>query len=316
VSLTWLTDLSVAAQKSGLVVHEVAGWQDRGHAHFTDVRGIVEHHTAGPKTGNAPSLGVVTRGRPGLDGPLANLLFARDASVFVVAAGVAWHAGIGHGYGFSTNLANYEALGIEAESTGAGDWTAAQLAAWPRLNNALGGHYGFPARMMIAHYEWTTLKIDPHGLPGGMTWLRAASARATSGGDDMGTVLYGHTGRGTTLAPGSWRVIAVSDAGAVSVAEGPARVTGKFSFVLDRPVGVRIESYVAKPDGKGGWLYYAPQGVADFVGGTAHEYTVVSKVPSGMRLRFRALQLAGYELDAPEPPARIIQAIYNLDSRS
>lgn len=312
MSLTWLTDLSVAVQKSGLVVHEVTGWQSRGHAHFKAVDGIVEHHTAGPKTGNIPSLGVLVRGRPGLSGPLCNLGFARDGSVYVVAAGVAWHAGVGSGHGFPANMANYYALGIEAESTGRGDWTPAQLAAWPRLNNALAGHYGFSSARMIGHFEWTPRKIDPYRLPGGMTWLRAASARPM--GDDMTTLIYGSTRRATVLAPGAWRTLAVSDAGHVSVARGPVDVSGVLELALDRDWPVRVESYVAKPDGKGGWLYYVSQGVQDFPGGQAHRYTVKTHLPAGMLLRFRALQLVPAGVAAP--PLNVVSLSYNLDARS
>lgn len=308
VSLTWLTDLSAAVQRSGLVVHEVAGWQGRGHAHFKAVDGIVEHHTAGPKTGNMPSLATLIRGRSGLPGPLCNLGFARDGSVYVVAAGVAWHAGVGSGHGFPANMANYYAIGIEAESTGAGDWTAAQLAAWPRLNNALGAHYGFSVARMIAHYEWTTRKIDPYRLPGGMTWLRAASARPM--GDDMTTLIYGSTRVPTALAPNEWRTLRVSDDGHVSVAKGPSYLSGVLTFTLDRPVSIRVESYVAKSDGKGGFIYYASQGSQDFIGGQAVRYTVKTKLPADMLLRFRAFQL-----DA-NAPASVVSLSYNLDARS
>jgi hypothetical protein len=308
VSLSWLTDLSAAVQKSGLVVHEVAGWQGRGHAHFRAVDGIVEHHTAGPKVGNIPSLATLVRGRPGLPGPLCNLAFARDGSVYVVAAGVAWHAGVGSGHGFPANMANYYAVGIEAESTGRGDWTSAQLAAWPSLNNALGGHYGFSVARMIAHFEWTPRKIDPYGLPGGMTWLRAASARPT--GDDMTTLIYGGTHLVTPLAVGEWRTIRVSDAGNVSVAKGPSYLSGVLSLSLDRPANVRVESYVARSDGKGGFVYYASQGAEDFSDAQAIRYTVKTKLPADMLLRFRAYQLDG------DAPASVVSTTYNLDARS
>ena len=43
--------------------------------------------------GDYPSLTTVTRGRVGLAGPLCNLGIGRTGRVYVVAAGVAWHAG-------------------------------------------------------------------------------------------------------------------------------------------------------------------------------------------------------------------------------
>jgi hypothetical protein len=38
---------------------------------MSGVRCVVLHHTAGPATGEAPSLSVVENGRPDLTGPLA-----------------------------------------------------------------------------------------------------------------------------------------------------------------------------------------------------------------------------------------------------
>ena len=49
------------------------------------IRGVICHHTAGPLAGNAPSLGIVTNGRPDLSGPLAQLCLGRDGTFFLVA---------------------------------------------------------------------------------------------------------------------------------------------------------------------------------------------------------------------------------------
>jgi hypothetical protein len=81
-------------------VTEVAGWQSRGSSSF-DPRGSVDHHTAGPATGDAPSLDTIIHGRPDLAGPLANVLIARSNLCYVVAAGRANHAGSG-GWGSLT----------------------------------------------------------------------------------------------------------------------------------------------------------------------------------------------------------------------
>lgn len=82
-----LTDLATVLRAAGLKVQEVPGWKTRGHGQMTSVETIACHHTAGPKTGNYPSLGVVRDGRPGLDGPLAQLGLARDGTWLVIAAG-------------------------------------------------------------------------------------------------------------------------------------------------------------------------------------------------------------------------------------
>lgn len=128
IYVPWLAD---AARLTGYPVVEVAGWQGRGHGGFRVVEGVVLHHTAdGP--GEYPSLRVVRDGRADLVGPLCNYGLGRSGTIYVVAAGVAWHAGASRWVGF-TDL-NDEFLGIEAESAGTrDDWTAEQHDAYPRL---------------------------------------------------------------------------------------------------------------------------------------------------------------------------------------
>jgi hypothetical protein len=128
IYIPWLVD---AARLTGYPVTEVGGWRTRGHGGMRVLEGVVCHHTAGPKTGNMPSLGVITNGRAGLAGPLANYGLARDGGVFVVAAGCAWHAGASAWAGFFD--LNDEFLGIEAEDDGDGLWTQEQLDSYPRL---------------------------------------------------------------------------------------------------------------------------------------------------------------------------------------
>lgn len=172
----YLTDLADACRKSGLPVVECAGWRTRGHAAFTAVNTIMAHHTAGPRNGEAPSLGVVTNGRPGLAGPLSQIVLGRSGTVYVVAAGVAWHAG-------NTRTAaegNYRAIGIEAEATGVDPWPAAQYDAYVRLCRALIDHYGLSPANVVGHKEAAVprgRKIDPNF---DMNAFRAAVGRAGS----------------------------------------------------------------------------------------------------------------------------------------
>src|ERR1035437_1796530 len=94
-SLLWLPDVLKAA---GLNVQAVDGWQTRGHGDFGKPLGILCHHTCGPKDGDIRDLHVLVDGRPPpdrLDGPLCNLALARSGVYWVVAAGKAWHAGVG-----------------------------------------------------------------------------------------------------------------------------------------------------------------------------------------------------------------------------
>lgn len=172
----YLTDLADACRKSGLPVVECAGWKTRGHAAFTAVNTVMAHHTAGPRTGEAPSLNVVTNGRPGLAGPLSQIVLGRSGTVYVVAAGVAWHAG-------NTRTAaegNYRAIGIEAEATGVDAWPAAQYEAYVRLCRALIDHYGLSPANVVGHKEAAVprgRKIDPNF---DMNAFRTAVGRAGS----------------------------------------------------------------------------------------------------------------------------------------
>jgi hypothetical protein len=116
----WLAD---AARTTGYPVVEIAGWRSRGHGGMRLVEGVVGHHTATSDraSGDYPSLGIVTNGRSDLPGPLANYGLGRSGTIYVIAAGAAYHAGASRWAGF-VDL-NDEFLGIEAESAGTGVWT-------------------------------------------------------------------------------------------------------------------------------------------------------------------------------------------------
>lgn len=172
----YATDLADAIRKFDLTVRSGAnGWSKRGHGPLSGIKGVVLHHTAGPRTGNYPSLRTVAYGRPGLSGPLAQIGLARDGTVYVFAAGKAYHAGTGYWKGLRSG--NSYLLGIEAESTGHGDWTPSQIEAYPRLIAALRFHYGFSSEWCIAHLEWATPKGRKVDVvwPGGPDALRRAA---------------------------------------------------------------------------------------------------------------------------------------------
>lgn len=180
-ALTWLADVP---RKAGLKVAEQPDWQTRGHGDSGKILGIVMHHTAGPKTGNAPSLGVVTNGRPAapgvtaLAGPLCHYHLGRDGTVTVVAAGRPYHAGSGSYRGVSDG--NMQMIGIEAENTGLGEpWEPVQYDAYVRLCAAILDYIGAETIMCCAHREWTTRKIDPTGID--MPAFRLAVAGVRNG---------------------------------------------------------------------------------------------------------------------------------------
>ena len=155
--------LERAVKRAGVKYKKVSGWASRGHGSMGSIRGIVAHHTAGPKSGNSPSLNVVAYGRPGLSGPLAQLFLARDGTVYLVAAGVSYHAGRVN----NSNFTNSHALGIEAENTGLSNdspWPAHQVDAYAKLCKALCDEFGLSTSRVRGHKEVCSprgRKIDP-----------------------------------------------------------------------------------------------------------------------------------------------------------
>lgn len=183
--MPYQTGLVDALKRRGLTVEVVPGWETRGSASFNP-KGAVSHWTAGPKKGDRPSLRIVVEGRVGLPGPLCNVFLTRAGVAVVVAAGRANHAGKG---GWRGLVGNSAVFGTEAESSGTGDWTAAQRHAYPRVNAAFCDLGGFSPDMVCGHNEWATppgRKIDIRDWP--MATMRADVARIltdTTGEEDM-----------------------------------------------------------------------------------------------------------------------------------
>lgn len=160
MNATWLADVIRA---DAFKVVELAGWETRGRPGAFDPKGIIAHHTAGPKTGNAPSLGTVLHGRADLPGPLAQLFLARDGTFTIVAAGRCNHAGIGEWQGISGNT---HFIGIEAENSGQSDdpWPDVQMEAYAKGCAAILKHLGAPVIMCAGHKEYALpkgRKCDP-----------------------------------------------------------------------------------------------------------------------------------------------------------
>jgi peptidoglycan hydrolase-like protein with peptidoglycan-binding domain len=154
-SLVWLPRVLLDA---GLKVAEQPDWQTRGRGDVGSTRGVICHHTAGPKIGNMPSLGIVTNGRSDLPGPLAQLCLGRDGTFFVVAAGRCNHAGVGNWQGITSGNTNF--IGIEAENTGvmsgpkADAWPAIQMDAYRRGAAAILKKIRANAIMCCGHKEY------------------------------------------------------------------------------------------------------------------------------------------------------------------
>lgn len=187
-----LSNLAKVLRAAGLTVVEMPGWASRGYTppggaalDLVEVRGILWHHTATNRaayaTSNAPTVQMTMNGRSDLAGPLCNITFGRDGTVYLVAAGLANHAGRGYAPGIPKDAGNYYLIGIEMESSGIApwDWTADQIRVAPYLGAALERAYlqGIPEdeRLQLGHKEYSSEgKIDPAGWPGDMDGLRAA----------------------------------------------------------------------------------------------------------------------------------------------
>lgn len=141
----------------GYHVREIAGWRTRG---IGTLRLLAQlwHHTAGSIRGNTPSLALVINGASrGLPNALGNFYIARDATIYVIAAKGAWHAGTG------VLVTNNGSVGTECENTGTGEpWRSygSQVA----LAAALERHSGHGSGKIWDHKEHTTRKIDREGI--------------------------------------------------------------------------------------------------------------------------------------------------------
>lgn len=147
------TKLPEALKRFGVEVVEVNGWRDRGRSTFTP-RGGLNHHTAGPRSGMTPSLKTVTEGRPGLPGPLCNVLGSRDLKAYVVAAGKANHGGVGSWNGVSGNSYLF---GLEMEHTGVFGTegvTADLIEFMARVQAAFAWLGGYTAANVAQHWEY------------------------------------------------------------------------------------------------------------------------------------------------------------------
>ncbi len=173
-SLTWLPTV---LRNAGLKVAEVDGWPNRGRREIGTIKGVMCHHTVGPKIGNMPSLTVLINGRSDLPGPLAQLGLGRDGTFFVIAAGRANHAGAGKWRGLTDG--NGAFIGIEAENTGGSHnrpgpkdppfdpWPDVQLDAYHRGAAAILKHIGQDSIMCCGHREYALppgRKPDPHTI--------------------------------------------------------------------------------------------------------------------------------------------------------
>lgn len=167
-SLTWLPSVLRGA---GLTVVEIDGWQTRGHGDMGKIQGGLLHHTAERiDSDTKPVLKILTEGRPAspgvkpLSGPLCHLALGQDGIYYVIAAGLAYHAGPGNWQGVVEG--NKHFIGTEVENNGIGEpWPEIQMDAFARGQAAIAKFCGFSAEMVAGHKEYALppgRKIDPN----------------------------------------------------------------------------------------------------------------------------------------------------------
>ncbi|MCA1624155.1 MAG: N-acetylmuramoyl-L-alanine amidase [Acidobacteria bacterium] len=147
---------------------ELANWRNHHHGPMANhVHGVICHHTAGPDPypgakNDFPSISVIRNGRAGLAGPLAQYGLGWNGTVYIVSAGLSYHAGSGSWKGVS---GNQYFIGIEAEDKGDGDWTDEQLDCYPRLVASICQHLKAGPEWVCGHKEYAPRrKIDPAGI--------------------------------------------------------------------------------------------------------------------------------------------------------
>lgn len=175
------TNLADVLSAAGVNVNARPGWEKAGRPNFTPV-GIMLHHTAGPKNGDAPTLNVCVNGRPDLPGPLCHIVLARSGIAHVIAGGRANHAGDGAqqvldrvkkddpviGNAVTNKYADVKGLsgngyfyGIEVENTGVGEaYSDAQVNALAKICAAICQWKGWSSNRVIHHRQWTARKCD------------------------------------------------------------------------------------------------------------------------------------------------------------
>jgi hypothetical protein len=124
----------------------------KGRGETAVIAGIVLHDTDGPAVSNAPSLGILTKGRPDLPGPLAHILIGRDGSAYQITSFRQWISHIGRAAPWlGVELANRNTIAVYIESDGKGFYPEAQLASARAIVRALMAAYG--TRIVVGHKE-------------------------------------------------------------------------------------------------------------------------------------------------------------------
>lgn len=171
-----------------VTVVEIPGWETRGKGPMPTIRGHVQHHVGGPRLGDAVSLRTVTFGRAGLRNSLSMWFTARTSGVvYLVAAGVSWHAGASLWGGYSS--LNGRFAGNEAEHSGSAfePWSEASLHAQAAVAYEMRRAFDHPLGNIADHKEVAVprgRKPDRVNIDGGQWRRRIAAMQPPSQQED------------------------------------------------------------------------------------------------------------------------------------
>lgn len=179
--------LLIRAKKFGVPVHAntVRGipWTEHnrnGHGSFSDVHGVMIHHTGDDATDDA-DFRVLWNGRSDLPGPLCHVGIRDNGTVELISSGRANHAGIGDAVVLDRVIAenygdappkprsdsvdgNANFYGAELMYSGSHAPTDAQLRSAVSWAACLCDFHGWNEKSVIGHKEWTRRKVDPGGI--------------------------------------------------------------------------------------------------------------------------------------------------------
>jgi hypothetical protein len=169
VSGTYLTWLADAYRAAGLTVVEFQGWQTRARSSggFAAGRPVCTmwHHTA---SSTSPQNDANYMCNGSSDRPIANVLIARDGTVWVLAAGATNTNGKGDSLTFSTGTVaadsmNTSAIGVEIANAGTGEvYPQAQVDSMFTVSNVHAARLGWQPSDLAGHVDYAkTRKIDP-----------------------------------------------------------------------------------------------------------------------------------------------------------
>lgn len=236
-------DLGIAdrLRGAGLRVIECDGWRERFRPGTWTPHVYVMHHTAAGGTQATPSLSACINGKPGVSGPLVQVLQSREPDgndiFYVISAGIANHAGEGGWKGYSGNS---NAAGIEIEHDGVSPLSVARQKLNAHAAAALMAPYNTDEAYFCRHAEWApTRKIDAAQQVDGPTfrgYVHEAFHPTTPPPVEAEMwVIERELPGGTPVAPGD-----------LIIGLPPARNTCRVDFWLDAPSSEGAQLWAAQ----------------------------------------------------------------------